>query len=202
MDKIATFWSWFSDHLEPLTMLADLEENEREQLLEALQEQLSLYCDGLTYEIGNPTPNGRTITISAEGDGDLFETLLALTDNAPDFDWWEVIPFKQPRGKGLKVLFDRYTFETKKMYFQQLENEIEPDIIGLRVALPHGDNDNEDQLIGVYSTIEALIGEFDCSTLLGYLEICPIPKEPTKEGYQPLDELPSFVEWFKAQRDK
>ena len=28
------------------------------------------------------------------------------------------------------------------------------------------------------------------------------PKEPFKEGFRPLDDLPEFVEWFKASREK
>ena len=68
--------------------------------------------------------------------------------------------------------------------------------------MPHPVSDDDDQLVGVYVTIEALIGEFDCTTLVGYLETVDIPDEPFKEGFRPLDDLPEFVDWFKAQRDK
>lgn len=202
MNKVETFWKWFLDHNEQLTMLSDLDEQEQQGLLDEMQQQLTTYQDGLTFEMGDPTPNGRTLTFSAEGDSDLFESLLQLTDGTPILDWWDVVPFKQPKGTDLKVLFDKYHFETKKMFFQQLENEIEPDILGLRVALPNAVKEDEDQLVGVYVVIEALIGEFDCSTLVGYLETCPVPKDPKAEGFQPLDNLPDFIEWFKRERDK
>jgi hypothetical protein len=202
MNKVEIFWKWFQDHNEKFTMLADLGEEEQQTLLDALQQQLTQYCDGLTYEMGDPTPMGRTLTFSAEGDGDLFKPLLELTDGAPDFDWWEIVAFKQPKGKDLKVTFDNYHFETKQMYFLQLENEIEPDILGLRVAFPDAKKDDEDQLVGVYVTIEALIGEYDCSTLMGYLETCPVPTNPKAEGFQPMDSLPEFIDWFKSKRDK
>lgn len=196
------FWTWFQENNERLTMLNDLDKNEQNTLLNNLQKQLDSYCEGLTYEISEPTPQGRTITFSAEGDMDLFEALVALTDEAPDLDWWEFIPFKQPNGKNVRVTFDKFTFASKDMYFQQLESEEEPDILGLRIALPNPVKDDEDQLVGVYVTIEAMIGEFDCATLIGYLDTCPLPKEPFKEGFRPLDDLPEFIEWFKAQRDK
>lgn len=198
----APFWTWFQENNERLTMLNDLDKNEQNTLLNNLQKQLDSYCEGLTYEISEPTPQGRTITFSAEGDMDLFEALVALTDEAPDLDWWEFIPFKQPNGKNVRVTFDKFTFASKDMYFQQLESEEEPDILGLRIALPNPVKDDEDQLVGVYVTIEAMIGEFDCATLIGYLDTCPLPKEPFKEGFRPLDDLPEFIEWFKAQRDK
>ena len=206
-----TFWLWFQSNSEHLTMLNDISDSERQQLLNDLQHQLDAYCQGLTFEIGEPTAQGRTLTISAEGDFDLFRYVVKLVDSAPDIDWWEFVPFKQPKGKALKVLFDKYRFDTAKMAFQQLESEEEPDIIGLRVALPdlphnyqpNPDTDaDDDLLVGVYVTIEALIGEFDCTTLIGYVELCPLPKEPFKAGFRPLDDLPEFVEWFKNSREK
>lgn len=183
-------------------MQDDLDPKEKEQLLEELQHQLEDYCQGLTYEIGEPTPTGRTFTVSAEGDTDLFRYVVELIDNAPDVDWWTMVAFRQPQGKDLRVVFDKFRFETKKMYFMQLENEVEPDILGVRVALPDPVDDDEDQLVGVYVTLEALIGEFDCATLVGYIETGAIPEQPELEGYMPMDDFPKFVEWFKRKRDQ
>lgn len=191
------FWKWFCDNNEQLTMLDDLDENVANTLLEDMQKALDDYCEGLTYEIGDQTPNGRTVTFSAEGDTDLFKYVTDLVEAAPDLDWWEFVAFKQPKGKGLKVTFDKYRFDTKKMYFMELENEESPDMVGLRVALENPVEDDDDQLVGVYVTIEALIGEFDCATLIGYLDVCPIPAEPLKEGFKKMDDLPEFIEWFK-----
>lgn len=191
------FWKWFCDNNEQLTMLDDLDENVANTLLEDMQKALDDYCEGLTYEIGDQTPNGRTVTFSAEGDIDLFKYVTDLVEAAPDLDWWEFVAFKQPKGKGLKVTFDKYRFDTKKMFFMELENEESPDMVGLRVALENPVEDDDDQLVGVYVTIEALIGEFDCATLVGYLDVCPIPAEPLKEGFKKMDDLPEFIEWFK-----
>lgn len=205
------FWNWFVANSERLTMFNDLDQPERQQLLDQMQQQLNAYCDGLSFEMGDQTAQGRTLTFSADGDFDLFRYVVELTDSAPDVDWWEFIPFRQPKGKGLKVIFEKHRFETAKMAFLQLENEEEPDIIGLRIALPditadidpdQATPDQEDLLIGVYTTVEALIGEFDCTTLIGYIELCPMPTEPFKAGFRPLDDLPEFVEWFKNTRDK
>lgn len=205
------FWKWFEANSERLTMLNDLDEGERQMLLDEMQHQLDAYCQGLSFEVGEQTAQGRTLTISADGDFDLFRYVVALTDSAPDIDWWEFVPFHQPKGKNLKVMFDKYTFETSKMAFMQLENDEEPDIIGLRIALPNlaggvrpnpGQLEDDDLLVGVYVTVEALLGEFDCTTLIGYIDLCPMPKEPFKSGFKPLDDLPEFVEWFKRSREK
>ncbi|MBP5678121.1 MAG: hypothetical protein J6W88_06465 [Bacteroidales bacterium] len=201
MEKVEKFWQWFQDHNEQLIALGDLDDKNREQLLNALQYQLTKYCDGLSFDMGDATANGRTLTFTAEGDTDLFRYLVDLVDNAPDLDWWEFVAFKQPMGTELKVRFDKYLFDTRKMYFQQLECEEEPEMLGLRIAVPDSSRDDEDYQVGVYVTVEALIGEFDCATLIGYMETVPVPEEPFKAGFKPLDDLPKFVEWFKKSRD-
>lgn len=201
MHNTDLFWKWFADNNDRLTMLNDLSETEQQELLEQFQEQLTEYCDGLSFEISEPTQSGRVLTFSAEGDVELFQYVIQLVENAPDFDWWEFVPFKQPKGTQLKVYFDKFLFETAKMYFMQLENEEEPDILGVRVALEKPVTD-DDQLVGVYVTLEAMIGEFDCATLVGYLDTCDIPENPEENGFRPLDDFPAFVEWFKMQRDQ
>ena len=182
--------------------MGDLEEKKRDELLNALQYQLTKYCDGLAFEIGDATANGRTLTFTAEGDTDLFRYVVELVDNAPDLDWWEFVAFKQPLGTQLKVRFDRFLFDTRKMYFQHLECEEEPEMLGLRVAVEGSKPDDEDFQVGVYVTLEALLGEFDCATLIGYMETVPLPDEPFKAGFQSLDDLPKFVDWFKRKRDE
>ena len=202
MEKKEIFWQWFSDHNEELVALGDLDDKQRHELENALQYQLTKYCDGLTYDIGDATANGRTLTFTAEGDTDLFRYVVELVDAAPDLDWWEFVAFKQPMGTELKVRFDRYLFDTRKMYFQQLECEEEHEMLGLRIAVEGSKPDDEDFQVGVYVTLEALMGEFDCATLIGYMETVPVPEEPFKAGFQALDDLPKFVEWFKAKRDE
>ncbi len=201
MDKAEQFWKWFQEHNEQLIALGDLDEKGRRELENALQYQLTKYHEGLAFEMGEPTANGRTLTFTAEGDTDLFRYVVELVDAAPDLDWWEFVAFKQPMGTELKVRFDRYLFDTRQMYFQQLECEEEPDMLGLRIAVEGSAPDNEDFQVGVYVTLEALIGEFDCATLVGYMETVPVPAEPFKSGFQRLDDLPRFVEWFKRKRD-
>ena len=155
MEKKEIFWQWFTDHNDELVALGDLDDKGRAALENALQHQLTKYCDGLTYEIGDATANGRTLTFTAEGDTDLFRYVVELVDAAPDLDWWEFVAFKQPMGTELKVRFDRYLFDTRKMYFQQLECEEEPEMLGLRIAVEGSNSDDEDFQVGVYVTLEA-----------------------------------------------
>lgn len=202
MEKTEKFWQWFQDHNEQLISLGDLDEKGRRELEEELQNKLTEYCDGLTCDMGEATADGRTLTFTAEGDTDLFRYVVELVDAAPDLDWWQFVAFKQPLGTDLRVRFDKMLFETKKMYFQQLECEEEPEMLGLRIAVADGQRQDEDFQVGVYVTLEALLGEFDCATVIGYMDTVPVPEEPFKSGFQPLDDLPQFVDWFKRKRDE
>lgn len=202
MDKTEIFWQWFQDHNEQLISLGDLDEKGRRELEAELQNKLTEYCDGLTCDMGEATADGRTLTFTAEGDTDLFRYVVELVDAAPDLDWWQFVAFKQPLGTDLRVRFDKMLFETKKMYFQQLECEEEPEMLGLRIAVADGQRQDEDFQVGVYVTLEALLGEFDCATVIGYMDTVPVPEEPFKSGFQPLDDLPQFVDWFKRKRDE
>lgn len=202
MEKTERFWQWFQDHNEQLISLGDLDEKGRRELEEELQNKLTEYCDGLTCDMGEATADGRTLTFTAEGDTDLFRYVVELVDAAPDLDWWQFVAFKQPLGTDLRVRFDKMLFETKKMYFQQLECEEEPEMLGLRIAVADGQRQDEDFQVGVYVTLEALLGEFDCATVIGYMDTVPVPEEPFKSGFQPLDDLPQFVDWFKRKRDE
>lgn len=202
MEKTERFWQWFQDHNEQLISLGDLDEKGRRELEAELQNKLTEYCDGLTCDMGEATADGRTLTFTAEGDTDLFRYVVELVDAAPDLDWWQFVAFKQPLGTDLRVRFDKMLFETKKMYFQQLECEEEPEMLGLRIAVADGQRQDEDFQVGVYVTLEALLGEFDCATVIGYMDTVPVPEEPFKSGFQPLDDLPQFVDWFKRKRDE
>ena len=113
MNKTEIFWQWFEDHNEQLIAMGDLEEKQRHELENALRYQLTKYCAGLAYEMGEPTANGRTLIFTAEGDTDLFRFVVELVDSAPDLDWWQFTAFMQPLGTELKVRFDRYLFDTR-----------------------------------------------------------------------------------------
>ncbi|MBQ9418713.1 MAG: hypothetical protein IJU19_09065 [Bacteroidales bacterium] len=196
------FWQWFAEHNEQLTAIGDLSDEQQAALLQSLSERLHAYCEGIDCELGEATANGRTLTFTAEGDTDWFRQVVELVDAAPDLDWWSFVAFKQPLGRQLRVHFGKYLFDTSKMWFEQLECEEEPEMLGLRVAVAGNRPEDEDFQVGVYTTVEALIGEFDCATLVGYMETVELPAEPLKSGYQPLDSLEDFVEWFKRKRDE
>lgn len=199
MKKITVeeFWNWFQTKSEFLMDIDNLDPIESEELLKEFEKVLASYSEGISFEMTDLSKDGRKIIFSAEGDQDYFDDVIELCTNASILDFWDIIAFKQPQGPNVKIRFEGYSLNSKNLWFIPLENEDELEgMIGLEIAIKgFKEEEDEDQLIAVYSLIEAMIGEYDCSTLLGYFELCEMPEDPEKEGFIPLTELPEYIDW-------
>lgn len=195
------FWDWFVAKSE---FLMDLDNsNDKDQLMKEFEEVLASYSEGLSFEISELTQNGRSITFSAEGDEDYFEDVIELTTNVPILDFWDIIAFRQPQGEKVRIKFENYTLNSKDLWFIPMESDEEfSERVGIMVGINDLVEDDEDQLIAVYSLIEAMIGEYDCTTLLGYFELCSLFENPEHEGFIPLTQLPEFITWHLNKIDK
>jgi len=195
--NVDEFWNWFISKSEFLMDIDNLNEEKSEKLLDEFSEVLGSYSEGMSFDIGDLGAEGRKIVFSAEGDQDYFEDVIELCESTPVLDFWDIIAFKQPKGAKVKIKFEGYTLNSRDLWFMPLENEDDDDydLIGLRVALKGFRQDDEDQLIAVYSLIEEMIGEYDCATLLGYFDICELPENPELEEFIPLVELQEYVDW-------
>ena len=200
MNKITVeeFWKWFQQKSEFLMDIDNIDPIKAEDLMNEFERVLASYSEGMSFEISGLDANGRTIIFSAEGDEDFFDDVIQLCENAPVLDFWEIVAFKQPQGSKVKIKFENYVLNSKDLWFIPMENE-EDDIeekIGLEIAIKGYNEEDEDQLIAVYSLIEAMIGEYDCTTLLGYFELCEMPESPELDGFIPLTELPEYIDWY------
>ena len=181
MNKITIeeFWKWFQEKSEFLMDIDNMDPIKAEDLMNEFEQVLASYSEGMSFEMSELDANGRTIIFSAEGDEDFFDDVIQLCENTPVLDFWEIVAFKQPQGSIVKIKFENYVFNSKDLWFIPMENE-----------------EDEDQLIAVYSLIEAMIGEYDCTTLLGYFELCEMPESPELDGFIPLTELPEYIDWY------
>lgn len=200
MNKITVeeFWKWFQEKSEFLMDIDNIDPIKAEDLMNEFEQVLASYSEGMSFEMSELDANGRTIIFSAEGDEDFFDDVIQLCENAPVLDFWEIVAFKQPQGSKVKIKFENYVLNSKDLWFIPMENE-EDDIeekIGLEIAIKGYNEEDEDQLIAVYSLIEAMIGEYDCTTLLGYFELCEMPESPELDGFIPLTELPEYIDWY------
>ncbi len=190
------FWKSFESYKDLLMDIDDSEKSEADALLERLDGDLKQYCEGLDFVLGDLSSKGRSLTFTAGGDTDYFEPLIALCESAPVLDFWDIVAFKPGRGTNVSISFGDYRLSSKNLWFIPLESEEETEQVGLRVALRDFKAEDEDLLIAVYSLLEEMLGEYDTATLLGYFELCPLPDDPKSEGFNPLTDLPEYLEWF------
>lgn len=200
--ELQRFWDWFNSKAELLMDIDNIDAFEADDLLVDFDKRLKEYSEGISFELSDLSEKGREIVFSAEGDEDYFDDVIELCENAPDLDFWEFIPFKQAKGGNVKIKFENYSYHSKKLWFLPLENEEFADSIGIMVGVNDFKEGDEDQEIAVYTLIESMVGEYYCTTLIQYFEVCQLPENPEEEGFVNLESLPDFVEWFINNSEK
>ena len=194
------FWQWFQDHNEQLMQIDDLSPEASEKLLLELNEQLTQFSAGASFEIGDLTPQGRTFLLTAEGDTDYFADIQALYDTAPETDWWNIEAFRPAKGSRTYVIYEGVRYDSRNYYFVPMENPENPKQIGITVGVKHHNPKDENQLFGIFTLIESMLGEYDCGTLLGFLDTAPLPNNLENSDFIPLEKLPDFVAWHLAKQ--
>ena len=194
--KAEEFWKKFEGYKDLIMDIDSLDTAEGDKLLERLDGDLKEYSEGVDFILGDLTDKGRTLTFTTEGDVDYFDDLIALCEEAPVLDFWDIIAFKPAKGSNVNITFEKHRISSKNLWFMPLESEEEKEKVGLRVALKEFVEDDEDLIIAVYELIEQMLGEYDTAMLLGYLELCSLGDKPEEEGFHPMTDLPEYMEWF------
>lgn len=196
--SIEEFWKRFQEKSDKLMDLDSLNKEEKEELLNSVDNDLKQYSEGLSLEIGKLGTNGRKLTLTAEGDVDYFEDLINLYEQSPVLDFWDIVAFKQGKGANVNITFENYKLSSKNMWFIPMENPEDPEQLGLQIALDIKETEDEDLLVAVYSLIEEMIGEYECATILSYFELISISENMEGQGFKPLNELPEFINLIDA----
>lgn len=196
--SIEEFWKRFQEKSDKLMDLDSLNKEEKEELLNSVDNDLKQYSEGLSIEIGKLGTNGRKLTLTAEGDVDYFEDLINLYEQSPVLDFWDIVAFKQGKGANVNITFENYKLSSKNMWFIPMENPEDPEQLGLQIALDIKETEDEDLLVAVYSLIEEMIGEYECATILSYFELISISENMEEQGFKPLNELPEFINLIDA----
>ncbi len=196
--SIEEFWKRFQEKSDRLMDLDSLNAEDKEDLLNSIDEDIKQYSEGLSLEIGKLGTNGRKLTLTADGDVDYFEDLINLYEQSPVLDFWDIVAFKQGKGPNVSISFEKYHLNSKKMWFLPMENPEDEEQLGLQIALDLEETEDEDLLVAVYSLIEEMIGEYECATILSYFELVRITDNMEEQGFKPLTELPELINLIGA----
>lgn len=194
--QITAFWSWLKAHQEELDALESPEHPFWDELLE----HLKLVDDGLWFEVSMPGDGERELVITAEGDWELFPLVEAMVSVAPDLDGWEVVALKPAMGFEFGIQYEGLELDPRAMWFQPLIDEDAPEVLGLRVAMPGFDEEQEQSFAnGLLVILDTALGEKSAASDVDVIEVCELPEDPQEEGFLPLPELTSYVEWRRSK---
>ncbi len=202
--EISKFWNWFKSNSAQLASLnaPNINEAEKEHLLDAVLEVLHEYCDQLYFDIGGEHGEPQELVITAEGNVDYFEKVEELINGAPDITGWSFIAFMPPRGLGHATVFEDVELKPLEMWFLPLDNKNAPKSIGLRICLPNYETVKDSKWLqsAVYKVLDMALGEKAFALDVDYIEIKAMPPgNPEDNGLIELEDLSAFVKWKKKK---
>ncbi|PZR40004.1 MAG: hypothetical protein DI538_05300 [Azospira oryzae] len=193
--KANAFWKWFSANNHSYLFISEVDEQEKERLMDELLGHLHDYCEHLFFEIGaHPKEDDVELVITAEGVREYFEKVEELVDAAPPLPRWRVVKYKQPNGPGFVLDYQGKKFDPETILFVPLHSEEHPESIGIRVCYPdYNEEERNIFLNGTYIVIDSLIGEQSAVLDIDYLEVDVVPEDAEEEEYPMLSSLGQLI---------
>jgi len=193
--KAAKFWKWFAANNHSYLFLNEVDEQEKERIIDDLLVHLHHYSEHLFFEIGGlPGDDRMELVITAEGVHEYFPKVEELADAAPELPRWKVVKFKQPNGPGFTLEYHGKKFNPDTILFVPLHSEDNPESIGLRVCYPdYTEEEKNIYLNGTYIIIDSLIGEQSAVLDIDYLEVAALPDDVEEGDYPMLSTLGQLI---------
>ena len=198
-DPIDNFWSWFAANEQ---RLRKFEESPTQYLTEILN-QAKVISRGLTIELEPPKNGIINMTVSADGDKELFEMVMQIVKKAPKLTGWKFIAFRQrvPAEiiKGARLKIQGRIISPDKMLFFPL---IAGDKLDIIVYLEGVTKENyEEVAYGTLLFLDNLLGEYDCVIKVRSYDFHNMPTNAKDlEGLKSIFELPEYVDKFYASK--
>ena len=198
-DPIEKFWEWFKQNEK---RLRNFQENPDRYITEVF-EQARKVKPGLAIEFEPPKNGIINMTISANGDKNLFDVVKKIAAHAPTIDGWHFFAFRQriPQEyvKGMKLKAQDHELDPDKMKFFPIINGDSLDMI---IYVNGLSEENYNQVAyGGFLLLDNILGEYDCVTKVRKYDFqnMPVKKEELEE-LLPLLELPAYVDKFYGSK--
>jgi hypothetical protein len=181
------FWDWFHANSARLMSFEDYQD----PIFEELGVELTKVAKGLTFQFSLKEIYGREFIVSADGNRQLFSTVIKLVGAAPVLPGWKIVAFRQPMAphfnldlRGFKLLADDIWFKiASKEYWVDITLYIKGLSRKNRPVVQHTS----------FLALDAALGEYDVETKVGHLHWQTVPKDPLKAGLKPFRELPEVI---------
>ena len=190
------FWNWFSKNEKVIFTF----EKDQEKNLDAISDNLSKYREGLVFEISQVSDGKREFIISADGISELFPDVEALSQAAPNFDRWIIIPFRQRMNDyaNFNLEYSGKDLDPSKIW---IYSRIEEGYFDLIVYHPEYLEEQRDIFVSAsYILLDMALGEFDVVRGIRYIDHQRVPENPFEMGLKPFSELRAIFDAYKNEQ--
>ncbi|WP_422355643.1 hypothetical protein [Roseivirga pacifica] len=173
--KQEKFWYWFFKNEK--TYLNEIENLDiREKIFDKLSVELKKVHEDLAFEFSPKHKSGiREFTISAEGDKNLFPNVQELIDKAPGIKNWQFNAFRQRvPGDDISIRFGDLEIGYDDIFFRYRDGSYGK--IGIELNIRNF-NDNHEIRNAVYILLDSLIGEFDVTMGIDWIDWVNLEEE-------------------------
>lgn len=161
-DAVDDFWEWFAYEHEALVAPAT-----RVDRHEALAYWLGRIEPALSYDL-DEGGRRKTLTVSADGDVNLFRTAELMIDRAPKVKGWKFVALRQKQRTLEAVTVGPVTLDPATTFFDLYEDSSK---IGVVFYLPEFDPDNMAAYrIAAMRLMSQSIGEWDVGLNIGFVD--------------------------------
>ena len=188
--KEEKFWNWFVDNQE-IYFKETTNIELREKIYDDLINNLKKVNADLVFEFSPVNKNGvREFTISADGILDLFPIVESLIKKAPKHKNWKFNAFRQRiPGDEFEIQYNDFKIGYSDIYFKS-ENDNGKLGIELHIKDFNGKAQSKN---AIYIVLDNLIGEYDVTTKIGYIEWLKLD-EKNSQHLKPIIELRKIVD--------
>jgi hypothetical protein len=194
-DPIEKFWKWFQANEKDLS---DFQKNPDKTLTQVLDSAKKIQS-GLAIEFEPPKNNIINVTISADGNRNLFPVVKEVVEKAPKIEGWSFVAFRQrmppDKVKGMVLKAQDHELNPDKMKFFPVVSDDSLDII---IYADNVTEENYSQVAyGGLLLIDNILGEHDCVTKVRNYDFQNMPtKQDELQDLKPLLGLAEYVDNF------
>jgi len=199
-DHVENFWAWFTTNQKRLRKF----EADPDRYLAEMLVQVKKIQTGLAIELEPPQKGIIRMTVSADGNEDLFSLVKNIIAKAPVIKGWQFIAFRQrmdpEQVKEMKLKAQNHELDPGQMKFFPI---ISGDTLDLIIYAKGITTENYNQVAyGALLLLDNILGEYDCATKVRSYDFHDMPA--TKEELEdllPLLNLAAYVDRFHASKN-
>lgn len=199
-DSIDNFWSWFVKNEKRLRNF----QSDPDKYLNELFIQVKKIKAGLAIEFEPPQNGIINMTVSANGNPELFQLVRDIVERAPAVKGWKFFAFRQRMPatavKEMKLNIGQLTLDPAQMkFFPVIENQQ----LNIIIYAKGITEQNYSQVAyACFILLDNILGEYDCTVKVHNFDFQQMPDQVAElNDLKPFLELAGYVDAFYKQKN-